>query len=132
MREDQENPERPLRKTMKHELMWSFQDVGDSRAMSYLPSKAVCRKENQPREERALTGSQAGGAEKSDPFEMKAPYTELRARGFSICSARFQSCVGPVIPDHTPSFPSKMVMSLLCHYTLEICKLPFDFTGSYN
>lgn len=94
--------ERPLWEALKVKpgLCWRPQDVGDARAMGYLPSRAADWGWNPPKRENCVAVNKAGADWSSEePFDVGHGDAErgIRPAGCWIC-------FGPISPHSTP-FP---------------------------
>lgn len=92
------------------------------RALGYLPRRTADNEWAQPKREKCITVSKDGGV---GPSDMELPSSEFTLLDFGFPLVQYF----PTIP---PFLPFGMVMHILCHWRLELCDLPFDFTRGYS
>ena len=85
---------------LKPGLPWRLHEVGDARAMGFLPRKAANREWNQPKRKKCVA---VNNVEKSWRSEERFDIRHGNAE-FGVCPAGFRSCFGPVFP-HSAPFP---------------------------
>lgn len=82
-----------------------------------LPGKAAGSGTAPEREVWCVAAGKAGRAEPSKPFDIRHKVT-----GFGVCPDRFRSSLGPYFLPLLLHLPFGMVMHVLCHCILEVCR----------
>lgn len=71
----------------------------------------------QPQREECVAAGKAGRAEPSKPFDIRHKVT-----GFGVCPDRLRSSLGPYFFPLLLRLPFGMVMHVLCHCMLDVCR----------
>jgi hypothetical protein len=73
---------------------WKLQNVGDAKAVGYLPGRADSREWNQSKGKKCAAVNGAGRSWRPEEhFDIRHGAAE-----FGVCPAGFQSCFGPASP----------------------------------
>lgn len=81
----------------------------------------------QREEEKCVAGSRSGKGRTAQPFEIRHGTT-----GLEFALLGFGLNIGPQFPQCFSFLPFGRITHSLPYCRLEVCNLPFDFTGTYN
>lgn len=123
-----EGSERSLHPSVKVKppgLQWRSQDFRSARVHD-ASVKENCLQRVDPRLEQGIYFRQQ--SHRTEPSKPPILNVELQDLVFALLI--FGLGFSPIFLNYTPSFP--LVLSILIHYVLEVCKLPFAFPMHYS